>query len=122
MSLGAVLIGPFEGSRWCGGCGWLWDFDVFGQALESVATDEASQKNLCAWSKAVLRDVCRGHEVLHSLVKKAEQAQRGVACMSTVAGDVDRSRVSHGEIRSCRCSAWSSSRTRGLNASEVVNW
>ena len=28
QSVGAVLIGPFEGSRWCGGCGErLWDLD-----------------------------------------------------------------------------------------------
>ena len=41
VSSGAVLIGPFEGSRWCGGCGGLWDLDSYEPVLWWFGRDDA---------------------------------------------------------------------------------
>jgi hypothetical protein len=57
LSHGAVLIGPFEGSRWRGGCGeYLWDLNGRSRLGRSLFLGSASFRTC----DAVRRDVIKG--------------------------------------------------------------
>ena len=95
--VGAVLIGPFEGSRWGGGCGeGLWDLN---------------EGSLLGWRLFLVSAMCRTQEVVRRDVSKGlfggeggaafelfrcEGTRRCVACVSTAWIDRVESGVSHG--------------------------
>ena len=88
QSVGAVLIGPFEGSRWRGGCGeGLWDLN--GRLRLAGHFFQGSAR--CRAPEAVERERSKGlfggeRRVALELFRH-EDARRCVACESTAWGD-----------------------------------
>jgi len=97
LSVGAVLIGPFEGSRWCGGCGAsLWDLNGRSRLGQRLCLDSRSSQICDAVRRDSSKGLFGGEGGAAFELCRCEGTRRCIACESTGGGDRAERGLSHG--------------------------